>query len=1192
MDTNKGIIAWFARNSVAANLLMFILLLAGLGAVLTIKKQAFPEIQLEQVTIRVPYLGAAPQEVESGVIDKIEESIRGVNGIKRIRSTAVEGMGTVVAEIASGYDIQEVMEEIKTQVNSISTLPEQTERPVVFRIRFQSNVLWLSLFGDATEQTLKELAKQIRDEIKKQPGVSKVDVVAARNYEVAVEIPEYRLREYGLTFEQVVNAIRGSSVDLPGGSIRSESGNILLRTKGQAYYQNDFDNIVLVKNADGTRLLLSDIATVTDGFIERARLATFNGQNSVSIRIDAVGEDDTLRIAETVKRYVEKKRTELPPSVSLDYWGDSSYYLQGRLDLMTDNLLMGVLLVLIALTLFLEFRIAFWVMVGIPVCFLGALAMLPLPFFDVSINMISLFGFILVLGIVVDDAIIIGESAYSEIEKRGKSTDAVIAGAKKVAMPATFGVLTTIAAFVPMLMVGGVQSAIWGSIAWVVVLCLTFSIIESKLILPAHIANMDTKPWDPDKGGVYALGRFGSNTLKKIRGAVSRSLNNFIEQRYRPLIEKCIEFRYVTMAAFFAMLILMFGVLSAGFVRWVFFPDVPNDFMQATIQMEEGASNEATVLAIKEIEAALMRVDQQLLSEGEDMVVKHRLVFLNSDTAGQMVVELDKSEGREVDSFEIGRRWREQIPEIPGLKTFKLSNSGFGGGADIALQLRGTNLDNLQKATAELKLALAAYEGVYDIEDNLLGGNDEIVLALKPEADLIGITLADLARQVRYGFYGAEAQRIQRNGEEIKVMVRYPREERRSIGDLENMRIRTANGGEVPFSQIATYTLQPSFSAINRVNGERAVTVTAAADKARIEPGKVVAEVRRTIIKELEQKYPGVTGELDGASQDEMDAQRDLMKAAVFALFCIYALMAVPLKSYAQPLIIMSVIPFGLIGAVIGHMLLGLSMSIMSVFGLVALAGVVVNDSLIMVDFVNRARAEGVAIKKAVVQAGTQRFRAILLTSLTTFVGLAPIVLERSLQAKMVIPMAVSLAFGILFATVITLVLIPALYVMLEDVKKFVPRAIQSFSFVLKNYLRYQGRDNQARFWTFWTLKVLVLFGLVIVFTALPWASWLGYSWLSVLKFVPLAYAIAISIPTIAAMSRRLHDANLSGWWLLLLAIPLLGYLIVLCLMMLPTSSKADRFGVADEFELKAITPPVEGLGLNTDELYPINAKS
>lgn len=1036
MDTNKGIIAWFARNSVAANLLMIVLLLAGLGSVLTIKKQTFPEIETEVVTIRVPYLGAAPQEVESGVIDKIEESIRSINGIKRVRSTAVEGLATVNVEISSGYNISEVMEEIKTQVNSISTLPEQTERPVVYRVRFQSNVMWLSLYGEATEATLKELAKSIRDEIKKLPGVSKVDVVAARNYEIAIEIPEHRLREYGLTFEQVVNAVRGSSVDLPGGAIRSESGNILLRTKGQAYYEDDFASIPLVRNADGTRLLLGDIATVTDGFIERARLATFNGQNSVSIRIDAVGEDDTLRIAGTVKNYIEKKRQELPASITLDYWGDSSYYLQGRLDLMTSNLLYGVILVLLALTLFLEFRVAFWVMVGIPICFLGALALLPLSFFNVSINMISLFGFILVLGIVVDDAIIIGESAYSEIEKRGKSTDAVIAGAKKVAMPATFGVLTTIAAFVPMLMVGGAQAAIWGSIAWVVVLCLAFSIIESKLILPAHIANMDTKPWDPNRGGVYALGRFGSNTLKRVRGAVSRVLFNFIDNRYRPFIERCIEYRYVTMAVFFAMLIVMFGVMSAGFVRWVFFPNVPSDFMQASVQMEEGASNESTVLAIQEIEAALMRVDQQLLASGEDMVVKHRLVFLNSDTAGQLVIELDKSEGREIDAFEIARLWREQIPEIPGLKTFRINNSTMGSGADIALQLRGRDLLQLQAATEELKAALAGYEGVFDIEDNLRGGNDEIVLALKPEADLLGLTLADLARQVRNGFYGAEAQRVQRGGEEVKVMVRYPREERRSLGDLENMRIRTANGGEVPFSQVASYTLQPSFSAINRVNGERSVTITAAADKSLVEPGKVVSEVRRGILKELEQKYPGVSGQLDGASQDEMDAQRDLMKAAVFAMFCIYALMAIPLKSYSQPLIIMSVIPFGLIGAVIGHMLLGLSMSIMSVFGLVALAGVVVNDSLIMVDFVNRARAQGVAIKQAVVDAGTQRFRAILLTSLTTFVGLAPIVLERSLQAQIVIPMAVSLAFGILFATVITLVLIPALYVMLEDVKR------------------------------------------------------------------------------------------------------------------------------------------------------------
>lgn len=1037
MDTNKGLIAWFARNSVAANLLMAIILVAGVASLFTIKKQIFPEIVLEQVNIRVPYLGAAPQEVETGVIEKIEESLRGVNGIKRIRSTAVEGLATVRAEIANNYDVQEVMDEIKTQVSAISSLPEQTEKPVVYRVRFESDVIWMSLYGEANEHTLKELAKDVRDEVKKLPGVSKVDVVGDRDYEIAIELSELKLKEYGLTFEQVVSAIRGSSVDLPGGSIRSESGNILLRTKGQAYVARDFDEIILLTFADGTRLKLSDIATINDGFIDREDLSTFDGKNSVSIRVAAVGDDNTLKIAEQIKQYVERKQKQLPPTVSIAHWGDSSYYLQGRLDLMSNNLFYGVLLVLLALTLFLEFRIAFWVMVGIPVCFLGAMAMLPLPMFNVSINMISLFGFILVLGIVVDDAIIIGESAYSEIEKRGKSAEAVIAGAKKVAMPATFGVLTTIAAFVPMLMVGGAQAPIWASIAWVVVLCLIFSLVESKMILPAHIVNMDTKPWDPNRTGIfYSMGRGTSNFLKRIREAVANGLNKFIRNTYQPFVERCIKHRYTTMAAFVAMLILMVGVLGGGFVRWVFFPNIPSDFINARLTMQEGSSNQATVNAMREAEAALNRANAALSVEFNEDVIKHRLVFLEGDTAGQVFVELEKSEGREVDGFEIANRWRKEMPEIPGLKSFKVNAStGGGGGADIALQLRGTNLDNLKLATTELKNRLAEYAGVYDIEDNLLGGNDEIVLNLKPEAHLLGLTLADVARQVRYGFYGAEAQRIQRDGEEVKVMVRYPREERNSIGSLENMRIRTADGGEIPFAQVASYTLQPSFSAINRVNGERAVTITAAADKSKIEPGKVVGEMRKSVIKEITDKYEGVTGELDGASQDELDAQVDLMKAGIFALFCIYALMAIPLKSYSQPLIIMSVIPFGLVGAVIGHMVLGLSMSIMSIFGLVALAGVVVNDSLIMVDFVNRAREEGVSIRQAVSQAGAQRFRAILLTSLTTFVGLAPIVLERSLQAKIVVPMAVSLAFGILFATVITLVLIPALYVILEDFK-------------------------------------------------------------------------------------------------------------------------------------------------------------
>ncbi|MDZ7868906.1 MAG: efflux RND transporter permease subunit [Rheinheimera sp.] len=1039
MSDNAGAIGWFARNHVAANLLMMLLVLAGLASVFTIKKQVFPEIKLEQVTIRVPYLGAAPQEVESGVIDKIEESLRQVNGIKKLTSTASEGLATVIAEVDSGYDIQEVMDEIKTQVGSISSLPEQTEKPVVYRTRFTSNVMWLSLHGTVAEAGLKELAKDIRDELKLRPGINKVEVVRCHaRMKFRIDMPEQRLREYGLTFEQVVAAVRASSVDLPGGAVKAENGNMLLRAKGQAYVFADFSRIVLLKKPDGSRVMLSDVATIRDDFTESERFSTFDGSSSVSLRVDAIGDDNTLKIAASVKEYVAERKQTLPDTVSLDYWGDASYYLQGRLDLMTDNMIAGALLVLISLTIFLEFRIAFWVMMGIPICFLGALALLPLPWFDVSINMISLFGFILVLGIVVDDAIIIGESAYSEMEKHGKSEQAVIRGALKVATPATFGVLTTVAAFAPMLMVGGAQSAIWGSIAWVVVLCLLLSIVESKFILPAHLVRMNTKPWDRQKTGLYALGRFGSDQLRKVREATSRSLQNFIEQRYRPWLLACLDNRYITMAAFSAALILTFGLISGGFVRWVFFPNLPSDFIQANLQMEEGASGPATAAALKQIEAALQRANTELGREYNQDVVRHRLAFLNSDTNAQLVVELEKSEGREIDGFEIANRWREQVPEIPGVKSFKINAASMGGGGqggDLSLQIQGSDLPSLQAATEQLKKALAQYDGVFDIDDNLFGGNDEIVLALKPEADLLGISLTDLARQVRYGFYGAEVQRLQRDGEEVKVMVRYPRSERSSLGALESMRIRTAAGGEVPFGQIASYTLQPSYSAITRVDGVRAVTVSAAVDKSRVEPGKVIKELQEGILKTLPDQYPGLKTSLGGASLEESDAIRDLMLAALLALFCIYALMAVPLKSYSQPLLIMSVIPFGLVGAMVGHVVLGLDMSIMSVFGLIALAGVVVNDSLIMVDFVNEARERGVALRDAVVDAGTQRFRAIILTSLTTFLGLAPIILERSLQAKVVVPMAVSLAFGILFATVITLLLIPVLYLVLEDFK-------------------------------------------------------------------------------------------------------------------------------------------------------------
>ncbi|WP_199611541.1 efflux RND transporter permease subunit [Flocculibacter collagenilyticus] len=1027
IDTNKGIIAWFARNSVAANLLMAIILLAGIATTFTIKKQMFPEISVDVVNVRVAYLGAAPQEVEEGIIDKVEEVLENIDGIKKVTSTSVEGLGTVRVEVDDDYDVQEILDEVKTQVDSISSFPEQTEKPVVYRTKITSNVMWLAVYGDLTERGLKVFANDIRDEIKAMPGISKVDVVGERDYEIAIEVTEQTLRKYNLTFEQVVNAVRNSSIDVPGGSIKSENGDILLRAKGQAYNAQEFEEIVLVTRADGTRLTLADIATVKDGFEEVENLSLFNGKPVVNIRINAVGEEDTLQIAETVKRYVEQKKADLPSSVNIDHWGDSSFYLQGRLDLMMNNMLLGGLLVLLALALFLELKVAFWVVIGIPVCFLGTIALMPLEMFDVSINVISLFGFILVLGIVVDDAIIIGESAYSEIEKKGLSTDSVIAGTKRVAMPATFGVLTTIAAFTPMVMVSGPQGAIWEAIALVVMLSLAFSLVESKLILPAHLAHMRLKQTNKtDKPS------FG----KRLRTGVATKLKTFVETKYRPFLVKSIQYRYTTLATFVGVFVLVIGMIAGGFVRFVMFPNIPSDFVEGNITMMEGTSEESTNAAIIKLQDALLEMDKDFEKEFGEPVVKHYLAFNQSATSGEMVVELKKGEDREIDGFEIVRRWREKVPEIPGLKNLTF-NAGInnGGGADVSFRLQGKSLPVLRQAAEELKEKLATYEGINDINDSVSGGNDELILKVKPEAEALGLSLASIARQVRYGFYGAEAQRVQRDGEEIKVMVRYPREERSSISNLESMMIRTANGDEVPFSTVAEFEMQPSYSTITRIDGQRSITVSAAADKDKIEPGSVVREINAEFLPQLTEKYAGVSTALEGQSKDEQDSIIQLAKAALLALFMIYALMAIPLKSYSQPLIIMSVIPFGLIGALVGHLLLGLSMSMLSMFGIIALAGVVVNDSLIMVDFVNKGRAAGMSIRDAAVEAGTQRFRAIILTSLTTFFGLTPIVFEKSLQAQIVIPMAVSLAFGIVFATVITLVLIPSLYIILDDFK-------------------------------------------------------------------------------------------------------------------------------------------------------------
>lgn len=1023
----KGLIAWWANNTVAANLLMALIIITGIFMVFEVRKQMFPEIELNTISIQVPFPGAAPQEVEQGVIVLIEDALEDVNGVERLTSTAREGGGSVTVEVESGYDPQVVMDEVKMLVDAIPNFPQQIENPNIYRIRPQRQVIWITVFGDMSERNQKELAKQIRDDLKNIGGITKVETVGARDYEISIEISEHDLQRYNLSFQQVVNAVRGTSIDVAGGSIRTPNGDILLRANNQAYYGEEYENIVLINRPDGTRLTLGDIATVKDEFIERRRFTRFDGKPATFVRVDSVGNQNDLAVAEAVRNYIERKQKELPPEVNVAYWGDSSYYLQGRLDLMLDNMITGGFLVFLMLSLFLQLRLAFWVMIGIPICFLGTIALMPLPMFDISINMISLFGFILVLGIVVDDAIVIGESAYSEIEKYGKSTDNVVRGAKRVAIPATFGVLTTMVAFIPMLMVDGGMGAIWESIAWVVILCLAFSLVESKLILPAHIAAMKFS-----KGGGEKL-----NAFQRGRNKISDGLRVFVERYYRPFLAKCLHYRYTTLASFIAMFILMIGLISGGVVRWVFFPNIPSDFIQTSVEMQPGSSEEATIRALQSINDALMRVNEQIKEEEGEGVVRHTTVWLQGTTNGMIMSELQKGEEREIDGFGIINRWRQETPEIAGVKAINFQGSiGGGGGFDVEFQLAGDDLDQLAAAANDLKAVLGKFDGVFDIEDTFGAGNDEIILETKPLATAMGITLSDLANQVRYAFYGAEAQRIQRGDEEVRVMVRYPIDERQSVGNLEDMKLRTADGSLIPFTELADIRFAKGYNTITRIDRERSVRVRARVDKERVEPFEVVQKVRQEQIQPILDNYPSVSFQLEGASQDEAEATNSLAIGFVLALFAIFALMAIPLKSYSQPLIIMSVIPFGMIGAVIGHWVIGMPISILSLFGIIALAGVVVNDSLVMVDYVNQARRDGVRLRQAVQDAGSARFRAIILTSLTTFFGLLPIVLEKSLQAKMVIPMAISLAFGILFATVITLLLIPCLYLILDDTKR------------------------------------------------------------------------------------------------------------------------------------------------------------
>ncbi len=1039
-------IRWFAHNPVAANLLMILLLLGGAAGAYLTNQEEFPSFDIPAVTVNVPYLGAAPIEVEKGVCLRIEEAIEGVEGVKKIMGDATEGMCSVFAEMEIDADEILVLNEIKSRVDGINSFPQETEKPIVSKLTIARRVVQVAVSGDATERLLKEVARDLRDELAAVEGISQVSVDYIRPYEISIEVSEQTLRAYGITLEQVSRAIRQSSFDMPGGSIRSRSGEILIRTTGQAYYGEEFADVVVLTRNDGTRVMLSDIAEIRDTFQEGDLKAEFNGVRAAMVNVSQVGSEDLIQIARDAQQVVAQYQRQLPPGVTTDIWINTSLELQERMSVLTRNAGGGLILVLLILALFLQFRLAMWVAIGIPVALMGTLAFLP--GMDITISTMTVMGFILVLGIVVDDAIVVGERVYGH-EQMGKSRlDAAIEGTWEVSVPVIFGVLTTIAAFLPLILVQGRMAEFFSPIGWVVIFALVCSIIESQLILPSHLAHRSTK--------VATQGL--SKRWNDFQGGLADALESFSKNRYQPFVRLVTQWRYAAAAVCLGLLIIALAMILSGRIVFGFFPAVEGNRVYAGLEMPEGVSAETTLEAARRIELAAQRLNEELTLELglSKPLVQNTLVSVGQEvdrngpgrpmTAGrsniaEVVIDLVVLEERNNLSAKIvANRWREAVGAIPDAVNLRFDADTYSTGAPIAYQLRGDDVDELRRAAEELKAELSRFNGVFDISDSFRSGKQEVQLALLPEARNLGLTLSDLANQVRGAFYGAEAQRVQRGQDDVRVMVRFPEAERKSIGNLEDMYIRTPNGSQVPFYSVAQFEIGRGYSRINRLDGKRQVEVRADVDRSAVTPEEVGAAVRAELLPQFRERYPDIDVQLGGEQEERAEALGGLAIGSLFSLVIIYGLLAIPLRSYLQPLVIMSVIPFGAVGAITGHYVLGEQLMFFSALGIVALSGVVVNASLVLVDYANRQRREGMDTVEAILLATSVRFRPIILTSVTTFVGLIPLMSTSTPATAPFLPMAISLAWGVLFATVITLLLVPCLYLMVEDFLALLPK--------------------------------------------------------------------------------------------------------------------------------------------------------
>ena len=1051
-------VKWFTRNHVAGNFLMLIVLVAGLATWFKIKKEIFTEIAVDAVLVTLPYPNATPEEAERGVVVPVEEAISDLQGIKKIRSTAAQNIGTVMIEAETGFDVRDLMSDVKSRVDAIENFPEEAETPILEEILVKKPVMSVTLTANADEATMRKLAEQIRDDLLAykakapsgfsefmsrtlggEPSISQVTIAGTRPYEISIEVSESRLRELNLKLSDIAHAVRTSNLDLPSGSVRTERGEVILRALGKRYAAADMARIPVATGADGSTIFLGDVAVLVDGFEDLDLSSRFDGKNAVVINVYRVGSEDTLALAELVRSYVKESATRFPNGVKLSIWNDQSLYLQGRLDLLKRNATTGLLLVLAVLTLFLRPSLALLVALGIPLSFAGGIWMMP--FFGVSVNMISLFAFILVLGIVVDDAIVTAENVYTRIQKGEHPSIAAWKGTSEVGTVVVFGVLTTMVAFTPMLGLSGVSGKIWPNIPWVVIPTLAFSLLQSKFVLPAHLALL--APTDRTKP---------VNRLFRMQRKIADGLETFVEKVYQPALESCLRWRYVTMMAFLAVLVLSLSAVVTGHIKFKFMPDVEGDILSAKVELAQGVPFEETEKVVQKIEAAAIALSEKYRAKNGEVILRHVLSSAGTQPfqtgiggmvgpprathIGEVTLELSPAADRSAPSEELVAEWRRLVGVLPGVVELSIQAETATNGNAIDVNLTGADIDQLVIATAYTKDGLNTLAGVIDISDSNRSGKDELRFSgLTTAGRAMGFRLQDVAAQVRDSFYCNEVQRLQRGRDEVKVMVRYPEQARRTLDSLEKMKVRTPQGDEVPLLQVVKLETGQGPAVIERTDRQRSIKVMGDVEPG-VNPNEVVASFTTKYLDKISGKFPSVRYSFEGEQKDQNDSVREIGIGFIGALIVMYVLIAIPLRSYLQPLIIMSVIPFGLVGAIWGHVLLGIDLSIMSMCGLVALAGVVVNDSLVMVDYVNRHRDESPSLRDAAIAAGGRRFRAILLTSLTTFVGIMPMVLETDMQARFLIPMAVSLAFGILFATVITLFLVPSVYLILEDIKK------------------------------------------------------------------------------------------------------------------------------------------------------------